>query len=672
MMTWVRLVLLGVVCLGGWGQSRVVVAGGGAEGADGDTTAWSFKAYSELMTLGDVNGPNGNPDGMLKLAILGPDDFDPCYDAAGTESTVRSGLVNLFRSYAAAMGMNWQVKYFIVEANDLTFDPTDQCYYYSLNVARTIEMAQGTRSVITHNGTQMSTGTIQEIGDYDAIFIKGGDQGDYYDTWNGTLLESKIRQVVNRGGPIGGTSAGAMSQAEFCFAPGKDMISEDVLMDAQTDYMDDASQPSQSGIHRDFLSMVPGVVIDTHFTRRGRLGRLLGILAKTNADFGVNALAVGVDERTAMIVEGNNARVVGNGSVLFVHESANTQRRRVAGQPLVYTNLVADRLTEGWSYNLNTRSWSTKPSNTQAVVLPSPSATPSGSVLIYGDLETQNSKFEKVGQYDPPPYSLVNGTASTRLARAAGYTLAGDADTRRYKHEGVFRILYDRPDLSTFLVFENGIIETSSSQPNQVSFRENNYGSGSEAASIVINARNATYKGLSPYSGHPLNDVDTFHATAMTQLHIQVLADSSTTGSVYDLNGAGSGGGGGDDPPPGSISEQESNNSRSTAQDLRNASYPVTLIGTISSASDRDYFKIELEGGKTLTASLTVPSAGDYDLYFMSSSGSTLVRSTSDGYGTNEQLTYRNTSSRTKTYYIEVESYAGSSTTQTYTLQLSK
>lgn len=44
-----------------------------------------------------------------------------------------------------------------------------------------------------------------------AIWLTGGDQGDYYNFWKGTLLERLVsEQVDNYGIPIGGTSAGMM------------------------------------------------------------------------------------------------------------------------------------------------------------------------------------------------------------------------------------------------------------------------------------------------------------------------------------------------------------------------------------------------------------------------------------------------------------------------------
>src|SRR5262249_25423023 len=111
------------------------------------------------------------------------------------------------------------------------------------------------------------------LSDVDAVFIKGGDQGRYYDLWNNRALERFIRSVAFRGGAVGGTSAGAMSMAEFALTGSKSLTSLHVLADSHTSFLDDESDHG-SGIHRDFLSFVPGVMIDSHFTQRNRFGRM--------------------------------------------------------------------------------------------------------------------------------------------------------------------------------------------------------------------------------------------------------------------------------------------------------------------------------------------------------------------------------------------------------------
>ena len=54
-----------------------------------------------------------------------------------------------------------------------------------------------------------------------AIFLTGGDQGDYYNFWKGTPVEQLLSaQVKSFGIPIAGTSAGMMILSEIAYVPG--------------------------------------------------------------------------------------------------------------------------------------------------------------------------------------------------------------------------------------------------------------------------------------------------------------------------------------------------------------------------------------------------------------------------------------------------------------------
>jgi cyanophycinase len=67
------------------------------------------------------------------------------------------------------------------------------------------------------------------------------------------------------------------------------------------------------------LNMAPGlglirdVIIDQHFAERGRFGRLLGAVAHNP-----RVLGLGIDENTAIVVEGDKMTVLGGGAVYIV------------------------------------------------------------------------------------------------------------------------------------------------------------------------------------------------------------------------------------------------------------------------------------------------------------------------------------------------------------------
>lgn len=61
------------------------------------------------------------------------------------------------------------------------------------------------------------------------------------------------------------------------------------------------------------LGLVRDVIIDQHFAERGRYGRLIGAVAHNP-----RLLGVGIDENTAIIVEGSRFRVIGGGAAYVI------------------------------------------------------------------------------------------------------------------------------------------------------------------------------------------------------------------------------------------------------------------------------------------------------------------------------------------------------------------
>ncbi len=182
------------------------------------------------------------------------------------------------------------------------------------------------------------------------IFIEGGDQWEYVDTWQGTLVEDAIHYVFDHGGAIGGTSAGLAVLGE-------------VVFDAKfgTAYPEDvAYNPYHSRVHMtdDFLKILPKVITDSHFHPRGRLARLVPMLARRIVDHGQHDLmGVGVCENTAMGIDPDgNGKVFGDATVTIIYKSEDSVIDCQPGQPLTFTHIVFHELTRGAVFNLNTRS----------------------------------------------------------------------------------------------------------------------------------------------------------------------------------------------------------------------------------------------------------------------------------------------------------------------------
>lgn len=129
------------------------------------------------------------------------------------------------------------------------------------------------------------------------VWFMGGNQSWLTETYLGTATEREIRSVLARGGVVGGTSAGAAIMSPV-------MIRRD--------------RPElETGPGFGFL---PGTVVDQHFLKRNRQGRLLKVL-----DSHRELVGFGIDEGTALVVEGNHLSVVGDSQVV-VCTPASTER----------------------------------------------------------------------------------------------------------------------------------------------------------------------------------------------------------------------------------------------------------------------------------------------------------------------------------------------------------
>ena len=135
----------------------------------------------------------------------------------------------------------------------------------------------------------------------DGIFIAGGDQARYVRFWKGTPVAEILDSHVAAGKPLGGTSAGLAMLGERLYGAmdGGSITSPEALADP--------FGPAVT-IESDFLhlTLLKGIVTDTHFKERDRLGRLLAFVAKAEAARPADQpamLGLGIDESAALAVE---------------------------------------------------------------------------------------------------------------------------------------------------------------------------------------------------------------------------------------------------------------------------------------------------------------------------------------------------------------------------------
>jgi len=156
---------------------------------------------------------------------------------------------------------------------------------------------------------------IDRILEAEALFIAGGNQWDYVRDWKGTPIEDAIHELVANGVPVGGTSAGLAILGEFVFSAEHETVTSPQAL--KNPY-----HPSVA-IATDFLQLayLKGVITDSHFVARDRMGRLLTFMARILNDGMANEVkAIAVNEKTALAVEADgSARFFGQGPVFFLN-----------------------------------------------------------------------------------------------------------------------------------------------------------------------------------------------------------------------------------------------------------------------------------------------------------------------------------------------------------------
>lgn len=175
------------------------------------------------------------------------------------------------------------------------------------------------------------------IGEATGIFFTGGDQAKIVERIKGTILDDAIRKRHLEGAVIAGTSAGAAIMPEVMIVRG-----------------DSETSPRQDAVTLGLgMGFVSGIVVDQHFAQRGRLGRLLTALLLQP-----DTIGVGVDENTALIVRGDEFKVLGEGAVTIVDEAGvqyHSHGSTWADQSMTVFGVKLHILSEGCRFNIRSR-----------------------------------------------------------------------------------------------------------------------------------------------------------------------------------------------------------------------------------------------------------------------------------------------------------------------------
>lgn len=172
------------------------------------------------------------------------------------------------------------------------------------------------------------------------IMFSGGDQSKITDKIGETTIHNIIadRYKNESGFVVAGTSAGAMAMANQMIAGGS--ATESFIKGAVNMYKG--------------LGLIPELIIDTHFIRRGRFGRQSEAVAKYP-----NLIGVGLAEDTGMIIKnGNDCTVIGSGMVIVFDGSTlthNNEKILEEGTPMTMANLTIHVLSNSDEYDIKNR-----------------------------------------------------------------------------------------------------------------------------------------------------------------------------------------------------------------------------------------------------------------------------------------------------------------------------
>lgn len=149
------------------------------------------------------------------------------------------------------------------------------------------------------------------------VWFTGGRQWRLADAYLNTRTQAAIRDVLSRGGVVGGTSAGATIQGSYLVRGAVE--GNEIMM---------------SPGHEEGLALLKDVAIDQHVIKRKRVADMAPVVEKHP-----QLLGLGIDEATAIVVQGDVFEVIGDSDVVVT----DPRRERIEGEDAWYFLKPGDR-----------------------------------------------------------------------------------------------------------------------------------------------------------------------------------------------------------------------------------------------------------------------------------------------------------------------------------------
>ncbi|WP_343706302.1 cyanophycinase [Flavobacterium sp.] len=187
----------------------------------------------------------------------------------------------------------------------------DSAVYYTAKQFIALGVNSKKIKALNFNGISQPKAQIDSLKKASLIYITGGDQNLFMKSVLNTPVYKAIHAAYQNGATIAGTSAGAAVMSTK-------MISGNEL-----------KHPTYTGEFHSIeaknfelttgLGLLPNAIIDQHFIYQMRMNRLLSV-AMENPDY----LGIGIDESTAIVVQGDDARVTGDSQVVIIRKTNKT------------------------------------------------------------------------------------------------------------------------------------------------------------------------------------------------------------------------------------------------------------------------------------------------------------------------------------------------------------
>lgn len=180
----------------------------------------------------------------------------------------------------------------------------------------------------------------------DAVYFAGGNQCNYME-WRETALMEAVKSVFNKGGGVGGGSAGLAIQGEWVYDGCTGSIrSEEALENPYDSFM----SLSNGVFSWPFMS---GWITDSHFSERDRLGRLIAFQARImEAEQTDTWLGLGLDDDSAIVVNSSGMATV-YGADSYIVKTTQPAENLDENSPLKIDSVEVYKVSPGSQFQMD-------------------------------------------------------------------------------------------------------------------------------------------------------------------------------------------------------------------------------------------------------------------------------------------------------------------------------